>query len=292
MPDRVCLGPSDDELLERLAAALAPLDVPSPESGLAALRTALEARTTWPAGTPARTIKERWRSWTGRSRRGLAALGLIGAVWAGGTSAAFARSASLPEPVRAVVHHLGLAVGSPSRPSTRHPGTSLRRDPASSATVPTRTAARVRASGTPGAQRTYPDASDQQKAGTAPLQHSTAAPSLGSGRSLLPSTDPDALSSRRQPGTPATNALCSSACASGRGQPPGSVTQYPSTEYPSTEYPSSEYPSSEYPDAGYPDAGYPSRSASADYPTGYPSDLPSSPGPGGRAAQTTDGGGG
>jgi hypothetical protein len=282
MPDRVCLGPSDDELLERLAAALAPLDLPSPETGLAALRTALEARTTWPAGTPARTIKERWRSWTGRSRRGLAALGLIGAVWAGGTSAAFARSASLPEPVRAVVHNLGLPVGSPSRPSTRHPGTSLRRDPASSATVPTRTAARVRASGTPGARRTYPDASDQQKAGTVPLRHPAPAPSLGSGGGLPPSPDPDALSSRRQPGTPATTALCSSTCASGQGQPAGSVTQYSS----------SEYPSSEYPDAGYPDAGYPSRSASGDYPTGYSSDLPSSPGPGGRAAQTTGGGGG
>jgi hypothetical protein len=282
MPDRVCLGPSDEELLERLAAALAPLEVPSPETGLAALRTALEARTTWPAGTPARTIKERWRSWTGRSRRGLAALGLIGAVWAGGTSVAFARSASFPEPVRAVVHHLGLPVGSPSRPSTRHPGTSLRRDPGSSATVPIRTSARVRASGTPGAQRTYPDTSDQQKAGTVPLPHPhpTPAPSLGSGGGLPPSPDPDALSSRRQPGTPATNALCSSTCASGQVQPPGSVTQYPS----------SEYPDAGYPDAGYPDAGSPSGSASADYPTGYPSDLPSSPGPGGRAAQTTDGG--
>jgi hypothetical protein len=260
MPDRTAMSPSDAQLLERLADALAPPYRQPTEAGLAALWAAVDARTTWPAGTRTRGLKERWRSWTWRSRRGLAALGLIAGVCVGGTGAAFAGGASLPEPIRAVAHHLGLPVGSPAPLSARHAGSSLRRDPASSATDRTRTVAGPRASGTQGARPGYLDSSNQQKAGSAPLQHITGLPNPVSAPSLPLTTYTYTRQGQRQPSTPATNALCHSDCRSGQGQPPGS---------------------------GY---GPSTRTAYSGYPTWYPANSLPSPGPGGKTTQTTDSG--
>ncbi len=125
------------ELLVRLADALVPDEAQPTEAGLAALRASLDARLTWPAGpTAARTRRKRWRSWAGRSRRGLVALGLIGGVSVGGTGVALATGAPLPEPVRVVAHHLGLPVGSRA-PRPGHPveASGLRADRAAGAST-------------------------------------------------------------------------------------------------------------------------------------------------------------
>jgi hypothetical protein len=106
------VGPSDAELFVRLADALVPGDVKPTEAGLAHLRATLDARSTWPAGpVAAHGAKKRRSSWTGRTRRGLVALGLIGGISVGGTGVAVAAGASLPEPVRVVALHLGFPVG-------------------------------------------------------------------------------------------------------------------------------------------------------------------------------------
>jgi hypothetical protein len=105
------VGPSDAELFVRLADALVPGDVEPTEAGLADLRATVDARSTWPAGPVAGpSAKKHWSSWTGRTRRGLVALGLIGGISVGGTGVAVAAGASLPEPVRVVAHHLGFPV--------------------------------------------------------------------------------------------------------------------------------------------------------------------------------------
>ncbi len=161
MPDAV--GWSEAELLLRVADALVPDDVQPTEAGLAALRASLDARPTWPASpaaalrasldarptwpaspAAARTRRKRWASWAGRSRRGLVALGLIGGISVGGTGVAVATGAPLPEPVRAVAHHLGLPTGSPApRSGQRAETTGLGPEPARGAS--TRPAAKVRA---------------------------------------------------------------------------------------------------------------------------------------------------
>jgi hypothetical protein len=136
MPDRGMVRWSDAELLTRLADALAPDDRQPTEAGLSALRASLDARTSWPAA--ARVRRKPWTSWAGRSRRGLVALGLIGGVCLGGTSAAVATGSSLPEPVRVVAHHLGLPVGSPPRVRALNPERARR--PARTASASTRPA--------------------------------------------------------------------------------------------------------------------------------------------------------
>jgi hypothetical protein len=260
MPEPAGSSRSDAQLLERLADALTPCDLrfdrQPTDAGLTALRTALDTRTRWPAGTPTGTVTERWRSWSGRSRKGLAALGLIGGVCVGGTGAAFAAGAPLPPPVRAVAHDLGLPVRSPWFASPRHGQPALSRDPASPAATPTGTPARVRNAGklTSAAGPGLVDASDQP-AGSPPPQLNSQAGSFGASRGL-PRTGPYAPEGRRQTSTPATNApdRSGSSDRDGQRQPLQSSQQSPSS----------------------PRTG------------GYPSGGPSSPGSGG-TTQTTDG---
>jgi hypothetical protein len=102
----------DDELLERLGAALRPEPTELTPPSLQALRRALEQP---PAPAP-----RRWGH-----RFGVSALAGA-AMLAGAGGVAAATGAVLPEPVRAVAHAVGLPVDSPSVAAARAARASLR----------------------------------------------------------------------------------------------------------------------------------------------------------------------
>jgi hypothetical protein len=164
MIDRARVGPSDAELFVRLVDALVPGDVEPTEAGLADLRATLDSRSTWPAGpVDPHGAKRRWSSWTGRTRRGLVALGLIGGISVGGTGVAVAAGASLPEPVRVVAHHLGFPVGPTVTAQHHENGPRLERTKGATA----RPSARVRTLSDPGTTPVHSGGSEAQGASAA-----------------------------------------------------------------------------------------------------------------------------
>jgi hypothetical protein len=103
---------TDDELLGQLAAAFAPEPVDPPAASIHALRRAVRANRP-PVRSP------RWRR--------VAVPALAGFTLVGAAGAAFAASgAVLPEPVRRVVHAVGLPVDSPALAEARAARAALR----------------------------------------------------------------------------------------------------------------------------------------------------------------------
>lgn len=103
---------SDDVLMERLEEALRPAPVAPPPASVAALRRAVERSV-----QPSRGFK-RLAAWARRLPRAGAATAVLGGVLIGGTGVSLAAGGSVPGPVGATLHDLGIPL--PSSPAHHH----------------------------------------------------------------------------------------------------------------------------------------------------------------------------
>ena len=114
------LGDADDRMLARLHAAFAVEPVDPPAQGVAALDRALAERDV--RGEAGGRHRRPW--W----RQPLPVAGLAFGLVVGGSGTALAAGASLPRPVRALAHDLGLPVDSPQLVDVRKANDRLRDD--------------------------------------------------------------------------------------------------------------------------------------------------------------------